>query len=122
MQPRVFGDLSVEVREDTGTVRLDFRGKSNLRQPELHLVPFFSEVTNRARSANAAVEMHFEALEFFNSSTITSIIQYVKDLREKKIRLTVVFNPHNKWQKIFFDALWIFDKGDGLFTVQSVRG
>ena len=63
--------------------------------------------------------MHFEQLEFFNSSTITAIIQYVKELRDRRVKLTVSFDSRHRWQKIFFDALCIFDKGDGLFTIQS---
>src|SRR5687767_14245968 len=113
------GDLKIEVSQRPGVVRLDWRGKSNDRQPEAALVPFFKEVTASAQSKQSGVEMHFEELEFFNSSTITAIIQYVKDLREKKVKLAVFFNARHKWQKIFFDALWIFEKDDGLFKITA---
>src|SRR5690349_298491 len=107
MQPRSFGELSIEIRhENDGPVRLDWRGKSNHRDPDAHLVPFFGEITNLALTHAAPIEMHFEALDFFNSSTITSIIRFVRELRDRKVPLTVCFNPHHKWQKIFFDALW----------------
>ena len=117
----VFGDLTIEVDESTpGLLRLDWRGKSNHRQPDTVLAPFFADMTTRAVTGQRSLEMHFENLEFFNSSTITAIIQYVKDLRDRKVRLTVSFDAKHRWQKIFFDALCIFDKGDGLFTIQSV--
>ncbi len=77
-------------------------------------------MTSRAVSGQKALEMHFEHLEFFNSSTITVIIQYVKELRDRKVKLTVNFDSRHRWQKIFFDALFIFDKGDGLFKIQSL--
>jgi hypothetical protein len=116
-----FGDLTIDVEEDTSKViRLDWRGKSNHRQPDVALAPFFADMTSRAVSGQKALEMHFEQLEFFNSSTITVIIQYVKELRDRKVKLTVTFDSRHRWQKIFFDALFIFDKGDGLFTIQSV--
>ena len=83
------------------------------------ICPFFAEMTSKAVTGQKGLEMHFEQLEFFNSSTITAIIQYVKELRDRKVKLTVSFDARHRWQKIFFDALCIFDKGDGLFTIQS---
>jgi hypothetical protein len=116
-----FGDLTIDVDEDApGVIRLDWRGKSNHRQPDVVLAPFFADMTSRAVSGQKALEMHFEHLEFFNSSTITVIIQYVKELRDRKVKLTVNFDSRHRWQKIFFDALFIFDKGDGLFKIQSL--
>jgi hypothetical protein len=119
MARSVFGDLVIDVDEAPGVIRLDWRGKSNHRQPDTVLTPFFAEMTSRAVSGSKALEMHFEQLEFFNSSTITAIIQYVKELRDRKVKLTVSFDSRHRWQKIFFDALFIFDKGDGLFRIQS---
>jgi hypothetical protein len=120
MHRSVFGDLLIDVDEDApGIIRLDWRGKSNHRQPDTVLAPFFAEMTSKAVSGQKALEMHFEQLEFFNSSTITAIIQYVKELRDRKVKLTVSFDARHRWQKIFFDALCIFDKGDGLFVIQS---
>ena len=121
MARSVFGDLVIEVDEDAAAtvIRLDWRGKSNHRQPDTVLAPFFAEMTSKAVSGGKALEMHFEQLEFFNSSTITAIIQYVKELRDRKVKLTVSFDARHRWQKIFFDALCIFDKGDGLFTIRS---
>ncbi|HEY2516127.1 MAG TPA: hypothetical protein VGI39_34885 [Polyangiaceae bacterium] len=120
MARSVFGDLIIDVDDNPqGVIRLDWRGKSNHRQPDTILTPFFADMTARAVSGQKALEMHFEQLEFFNSSTITAIIQYVKELRDRKVKLTVTFDSRHRWQKIFFDALFIFDKGDGLFQIQS---
>jgi hypothetical protein len=120
VQRCVFGDLFIDVDEDApGMIRLDWRGKSNHRQPDTILSPFFAEMTSKAVSGKKGLEMHFEQLEFFNSSTITAIIQYVKELRDRGVKLIVSFDSRHRWQKIFFDALCIFDKGDGLFTIQS---
>ena len=120
MARSVFGDLIIDVDDGPqGVIRLDWRGKSNQRQPDTILTPFFADMTARAVSGQKALEMHFEQLEFFNSSTITAIIQYVKELRDRKVKLTVTFDSRHRWQKIFFDALFIFDKGDGLFQIQS---
>ena len=120
MARSVFGDLIIEVDDESpAVIRLDWRGKSNHRQPDVVLAPFFADMTSRAVSGQKSLEMHFEELEFFNSSTITVIIQYVKELRDRKVKLMVSFDSKHRWQKIFFDALFIFDKGDGLFSIQS---
>jgi hypothetical protein len=120
MARSIFGDLTIDVEDGPpGILRLDWRGKSNHRQPDVLLAPFFADVMTRAVTQQRAIEMHFEQLEFFNSSTITVIIQHVKDLRDRKVKLTVTFDSRHRWQKIFFDALFIFDKGDGLFTIKS---
>jgi hypothetical protein len=120
MQPLVFGELKIDVVRTTAMVRLDWIGRSNHRHPEATLAPFLSDAAMTAKRIDGTVEMHFEALEFFNSSTIAVIIQYVKSLRDKRIKLVFVFDPRHKWQKIFFDALWIFEKEDGLFRIQPI--
>jgi hypothetical protein len=115
-----FGDLRVDVSETTTHVRLDWRGKSNARQPEIQLNPFLHDVSAKAQAGKLGIDMHFEELEFFNSSTITVIIQHVKELREKGVRLLVTYDRGQKWQKIFFDALSMFEKADGLLKIQAV--
>jgi hypothetical protein len=59
------------------------------------------------------LELHFEELDYFNSSTITSLIQLIQEARAKGIPLTYVYDPALRWQKLSFDALRVF-VGDGL--------
>jgi hypothetical protein len=115
------GDLTVTVSELAGALRLDWKGKSNNREPAKILAPFFAEVAKRAAALGGkpAVEMHFEALEHFNSSTITSLIQFIQTSRSRGLSLIIVFDAAQKWQRLSFDALRIFDKGDGLLQFKS---
>jgi len=115
-----FGDLVITAHESGGVIRVDWNGKSNDRQPGKVLDPWFGRAVSRALDSHASIEMHFEGLEFFNSSTITSIIQLIQDVREKGIKLVIVFNAQLKWQKLSFDALRIFEKADGLLQLRSV--
>lgn len=115
-----FGDLRVEVTRSLGQIRVDFRGKGNDRSPETILGPFLSELGRKALQDKSLLDMHFGDLEFFNSSTITVIIQFVKEARAKQLRLQLTYNPAKKWQKVFFDALWMFEKADGLIKIQPV--
>jgi hypothetical protein len=121
MQDLLAGDLTVAVSELAGGLRLDWKGKSNAREPAKVLAPFFVEVAKRAATLGAkpAVELHFEALEHFNSSTITALIQFIQTSRARGLQLIIVFDAAQKWQRLSFDALRIFDKGDGLLIFKS---
>ena len=117
-----FGDLVIEAKEKApGVLRIDWRGKSNHKSPETVLSGFFSDVTRWAVKHRGSLEMHFEELEFFNSSTITAIIKYFKELRQRQIKLAVSFSGSHRWQRIFFDALWVFVKEDGLFKMTALK-
>jgi hypothetical protein len=116
----VAGDLTIRESEaSAGVVRLDWTGKSNSREPAKVLAPFFQGVAARAAQAHATVEMHFEALAHFNSSTITALIQFIQSSRARGISVVVVYDARQKWQRLSFDALRIFDKGDGILTFRS---
>jgi hypothetical protein len=79
------------------------------------------EVTARAERASFALEMHFETLEFFNSSTISTIIRYLRAL-PPQLRVDVFYDPNHAWQKIFFDALWFVERSHKLFRIQACNG
>ena len=121
MQGLVVGDLRIEAVEDeaSASVRLLWRGKSNNRQPSEALVPYFREVLATAVARNRPIELHFEQLEHFNSSTITSIIQFIQDSRARSIKLILVYDQALKWQKLSFDALRVFERADGLLEVRQ---
>jgi hypothetical protein len=114
MQGLVVGDLRIEAvdNEASASFQLLWRGKSNNRQPSEALVPYFREVLAVAAVRKRPVELHFEHLEHFNSSTITSIIQLIQDSRARAIKLVLVYDQALKWQKLSFDALRVFAKDD----------
>ena len=113
------GDLRIEVREEPPRViRCVWRGKSNHRHPTQILSPFFDKVLTRAKESSLTVEMHFEDLDHFNSSTITSIIQLIQDARGRGVPLSLVYDSQLKWQKLSFDALRVFVKDDGLLKLE----
>ena len=114
------GDLKIDIVEQDASIRLHWLGMSNERQPEKVLKPFFATVLDGAASGNKAVELHFEQIERFNSSTILCIIQLIQEARHRNIRLEVVYDPSRKWQRLSFDALRIFDKADGLFALRPM--
>ena len=115
------GELSIEARDCAPSmVRLDCTGRSNSRHPSSLLAPYFETVLLRARTAGCPVEVHFERLEFFNSSTVTAIIQLIREARIQGTTLTIFFDGGQKWQALTFDALKTFELPDGLVNIRSI--
>jgi hypothetical protein len=114
------GDLVIDVYDMPGrAVRVDFRGKSMHRQPDMILRPLFADIAKKATSYGAGVEMHFEELDFFNTATITTVMHFVKELRNKHVPLILSYNSTQKWQRVFFDALGMLAK-DGRLKIVPV--
>ena len=122
MEKLVFGDLTIEVGESASIepIQLLWKGKSNDRQPGKALDPYLGGVIQEASAQGRSVEMHFEGLEHFNSSTLTSIIGLVQKARHLRVPLGIVFDRSLKWQKLGFDALRVLAKGDGLLDIRSI--
>ena len=112
MQGLVVGDLRIEALEASTAVQLLWKGKSNNRHPGEALAPYFRDVLATAAMRKVPVELHFEKLEHFNSSTITALIQLIQDARARAIRLVLFYDKALKWQKLSFDALRVFARDD----------
>lgn len=98
-------ELTIEVEEKDGLVRLLWKGKSASREPATLLRPFFALVLERALARLSAVELHFEQLDHFNSSTVAEVIKLINDGREKGVALTFFYDRQRKWQVLSFSAL-----------------
>ena len=101
-------------------VRLDFKGKSLHREPDMILRPLFADIMKKAIAYGAGVDMHFEDLEFFNTATITAVIQFVKDLRIKQIPTMLSYNARHQWQRVFFDALGMLARNNATLKIRPV--
>jgi hypothetical protein len=114
MENLIAGDLRIEAlgMDSRAPIRLMWNGKSNDRHPAKVLSPYFVSVLSAAVSRDVPVELHFEKLEHFNSSTVTSIIQLIQDCREQHIKLVIVYDHSLKWQKLSFDALRVFSRDE----------
>ena len=115
----VAGDLRIDVVEDKGLLRCDWRGRSVEREADLTLRPFFDGLLARAQELAATLEMHFEELDYFNSSTIGALITFIQKARRQKVHLRMVYAGSIKWQTLSFDALRMFEKGDQLFELRA---
>lgn len=118
------GDLTIEAVQATSSSPLGllWSGKSNDRHPGKILGPYFAKMLDRAGAQRVPLELHFETLDYLNSSTITAIIQIIQDARAKAVKLVIVFDPARRWQKLSFDALKVFARDDGLMELRPTNG
>ena len=108
------GDLFIDVVDAQNATRLHWRGKSTDRHPSLVLEPFLTPVIAAAAKKKQPVEMHFEKLVHFNSSTIGCLIQVIEQARTQGVKLVLVYDDRLAWQRLSFDALRVFAKEDVL--------
>ena len=101
-------------------MRLTWRGKSDGSQASSFLDAYLTETLDRARVLGAAVDLDCAALDYVSSSTISSLITFVRRSAERRIALTIVYDADSRWQQLSFEALRVFDKNDGLLSVRAV--
>jgi hypothetical protein len=122
VSPLVFGELTIEPIPSTegGAIDVFWRGRSLARHPAPTIVPYVSTILADAARTNRAVRLHFETIELMNSSTITAVIQIIREARQKKARLDIMFDPDMDWQKLSFDALGVLLQGDDSLRLVEV--
>ncbi len=123
LEPLDSGDLRIEptLAAELGALRLTWLGKSNARQASQLLQPYLASALARAQELGVALELHFERLAHFNSSTIASVIGLIQTARDRGARLVVVSDPRRQWQRLSFDALQVFVTGDGLLELRTAE-
>jgi hypothetical protein len=100
-------------------VQVYWRGKSNSRYPAKVLDPFLSELAVKAGRAGLPVDMHFETLEYCNSSTISAIIRFIRAAKENKLQIRMIYSERASWQKLSFESLGVF--ADDQLVFESCR-
>jgi hypothetical protein len=110
MENLVAGSLRIDanVGPPLEPIRLSWLGRSADRDPSLVLLPYFKNLLATAAREHKAIEMHFERLEHFNSSTITAIIRLVEDARRGNIKLALVYDAEQRWQRLSLEPLRVF--------------
>ncbi|MFN7131893.1 MAG: STAS domain-containing protein [Myxococcales bacterium] len=117
MEPLQHETLTIHIEHQPGALIARWKGKSASREPGKVLTPWFDQLLQEASDRGARLQMHFEALEHFNSSTIAALIQLMNRARHEGVALTLVYDAGQKWQSLSFDALQravrVFDSSGG---------
>ena len=113
-------DLSIEiVKTSTSVYQCTWRGKSQDRNPGETLQLWLDALIATVIDTGGSIEMHFEHIEHFNSSTITVLVRLIQACRAKKVALVMVYNDALRWQVLSFDALRVFVMNDSLFQLRA---
>ena len=113
------GDLTLEVVEGGGELRVVWRGKSADREPGRFLVPVLSELLERARAAGVRLVLDFSPLEYMNSSTFTPVVKAIDEARRANVQIALEYSLARKWQALSFNALRTFETLDGRVSVHG---
>ena len=121
MHDLVLGDLKIDVDESApGRLQLHWTGTSNSADPVKGLMPFLTLQLARAAKEGVLLELHFEALSYFNSSTIAAVIRFIHEARSRKLKLALFYNGSLRWQRLDFEAIAPLDTGDGLLRFERL--
>ena len=104
-QQLTFENLNIALDDgDPELLRVDLTGRSTMRSPGEFLRPWFDGLIARA-AGQQRIEIHFEKLEHFNSSTIAALVQIMNDAAQAHVRLVLIYDANLKWQQMSFEAI-----------------
>ncbi len=102
----IIDDLLIRVdRSASACLRLDWLGCSDSATPDPLIRPFFEQVLAEAIASGRFVDMHFEAVDHFNSATIATLIHLVFSAGTAKVPLHIHYDGKQRWQLLAFEAL-----------------
>ena len=102
----VLGELTVRAeREGEDVLGVRLTGKSASRDAGRELQPVFDRLLQTAKDDRRSLVLHFEQLEYFNSSTIAALVQFIRTAQQAGVSLVVRYDAGLKWQAMSFDAL-----------------
>ncbi len=102
----IIDDLLIRVdRSASACLRLDWLGCSDSAAPEPIIRPFFEQVLAEAVESGRFIDMHFEAVDHFNSATIATLIHLVFSAGKARVPLHIHYDAKRRWQVLAFEAL-----------------
>jgi hypothetical protein len=100
------GELKVVAeRLEADRIEIQLTGKSSSRDAGRELLPVFEKLMTAAREEKRTLVLHFEKLEYFNSSTIAALVQFIRTAQQRGVSIIVRYDAALKWQAMSFDAL-----------------
>ncbi len=92
------GGLKIAARHSDSEVILEWSGYSDFRKPALVFGEYLEGVSKQVNDKELVFD--FRNLEHINSSTVATILSFVKRMDARKIRTRLVYNAAVEWQRI----------------------
>lgn len=102
-------ELHIRVVGEGDGVRMEWLGKSRMKNPGEILDPYLASIARELAGKRLTVD--FTDIEYMNSSTIPSIIDFADLLNENRITAAFVYDKSEKWQAASFEAIGVVMKG-----------
>ena len=120
MHGTVFGDLSIEVGGTAEGLELIWRGASNSRNPGEALRAYFTVAVAEASVRRAKLDLHFEHLIQFNSSTVSVLLHLVDEAAAAGVAMTYFYDGAQRWQAHNFESIALLKRDVKNFSVRKV--
>jgi hypothetical protein len=120
MQDLLLGDLTIKAELQPGRVVLTWLGTSNSRDPGNALRPYFEMALAEAVKNGAVLEMHFEQLSYFNSSTVSALLRFIERAERKATHLKLFYDGTKRWQSHNFEAFQLLKRQDASIEILRV--
>lgn len=106
MHGTILGELIIDVVEPRpDLIEVYWSGSSSSRDPANVLKPFFTLALAEATTRNARLELHFEKLKYFNSSTVAALLRFVQDAAKQSVKLALYYDGSLRWQEHNFKTI-----------------
>lgn len=122
MHGTVFGDLSIDVGGTAEGLEFVWRGASNSRNPGEALRAYFKVALAEAATRRAKLDLHFEQLIQFNSSTVSVLLHLVDEAEAQGVKMTYFYDGAQRWQAHNFESIALLKRDSKGFTVKKLGG
>lgn len=111
--------LCIELIDGDDVVLLQWRGRSDDREPGQFLVPLMVSALQRCAGGARPLVMDFTAVEYMNSSSFSPLARLLERSAQGNDRVRLEYSQARAWQRLSFSALKAFETRDGRICVHG---
>jgi hypothetical protein len=114
-----FGDLHIKVSREGEELTLNWEGAIYSQNPREKLEPYCNEVIDFAKKENLKIICIYTHLDYLNSTSILSLIQFIKMFSEKEVFGEFIYDQKREVQVASFRALDVIAKRTKFVTIKA---
>ena len=103
MEDLFFDELTIQIEDHNNEIIMKWKGKSRNKQPSETLIPYLNGIHQELKGKKLIID--FKDLQRMNSSTVPSIVLFIKTLEKNGVETTILYDNTLAWQKASFMAL-----------------
>jgi hypothetical protein len=112
------GELKIAVATADGKTFVRFSGTSTLTHPKDVIGPMLKRTFDFCAEHANDLEMDFRQLSYFNSGTVSCIVDAIGQAQLRNVKTELIYAPDNRSQRICFKALaGVVEPGGGVTFV-----